>query len=226
MNWDDKGFLISKTKYNENSIIAEFFTMNYGKVSGILFGATSRKIKNYLQIGNNFHINYTFKNDSKIGYFKIEIIKAQTPLYFDNKKKLLCLNTAINLIKILTADLQSNKNIYDLINNFFEILPLDNWIKEYIYWELKLLKQLGYDLELKSLVNEEKKDNKIKYYVKSQNGIKTIPNFLINHNTNDVNESDLINGLNLVGDYLDKSVFKPNNINCPNSRTDFINILK
>ena len=142
------------------------------------------------------------------------------------KKKLLCLNTAINLIKILTADLQSNKNIYDLINNFFEILPLDNWIKEYIYWELKLLKQLGYDLELKSLVNEEKKDNKIRYYVKSQNGIKTIPNFLINHNTKDVNESDLINGLNLVSDYLDKSVFKPNNINYPNSRTDFINILK
>ncbi len=226
MNWDDKGFLISKTKYNENSIIAEFFTMNYGKVSGILFGATSRKIKNYLQIGNNFHVNYTFKNESKIGYFKIEIIKAQTPLYFDNKKKLLCLNTAINLVKILTADLQSNKNIYDLINNFFEILPLNHWIKEYIYWELKLLKQLGYDLELKSLVNEEKKDNKIKYYVKSQNGIKTIPNFLINHNTNDVDESDLINGLNLVGDYLDKSVFKPNNINYPNSRTDFINILK
>tara|TARA_B100000579_G_scaffold355800_1_gene311268 strand:+ start:932 stop:1612 length:681 start_codon:yes stop_codon:yes gene_type:complete len=226
MNWDDKGFLISKTKYNENSIIAEFFTMNYGKVSGILFGATSRKIKNYLQIGNNFHVNYTFKNESKIGYFKIEIIKAQTPLYFDNKKKLLCLNTAINLVKILTADLQSNKNIYDLINNFFEILPLNNWIKEYIYWELKLLKQLGYDLELKSLVNEEKKDNKIRYYVKSQNGIKTIPNFLINHNTKDVNESDLINGLNLVSDYLDKSVFKPNNINYPNSRTDFINILK
>jgi len=46
MNWDDKGFLISKTKYNENSIIAEFFTMNYGEVSGMLFGATSRKIKN------------------------------------------------------------------------------------------------------------------------------------------------------------------------------------
>ena len=226
MNWDDKGYLLSKTKYNENSIIAEFFTMNYGKVSGILFGATSRKIKNYLQIGNNFHVNYTFKNESKIGYFKIEIIKAQTPLYFDDKKKLLCLNTAINLVKILTADLQSNIKIYNLLDNFFEILSLNNWIKEYIYWELKLLKQLGYDLELKSLVNEEKKDNKIKYYVKSQNGIKTIPNFLINQNTDDFNESDLIKGLNLVGDYLDKSVFKPNNINYPNSRIDFINILK
>ena len=226
MNWIDEGYLISKSKYNENSIVAEFYTKNRGKCSGIIFGSTSKKNRSYLQIGNKLHLNYNYKNESKIGSFKVEIIKVITPLYFDNKKKLLCLNTAINLVKILTADLQSNKNIYDLINNFFEILPLNHWIKEYIYWELKLLKQLGYDLELKSLVNEEKKDNKIKYYVKSQNGIKTIPNFLINHNTNDVDESDLINGLNLVGDYLDKSVFKPNNINYPNSRTDFINILK
>ena len=49
MNWDDKGYLISKNKYNENSLIAEIFTKQHGKVSGIIFGATSKKIKNYLE---------------------------------------------------------------------------------------------------------------------------------------------------------------------------------
>ena len=49
MIWDDKGFLISKNRYNENSLIAEIFTENHGKVSGIIFGGTSKKIKNYLQ---------------------------------------------------------------------------------------------------------------------------------------------------------------------------------
>ena len=48
MIWDDKGFLISKNKYNENSLIAEIFTEKYGNISGIIFGATSKKIKNYL----------------------------------------------------------------------------------------------------------------------------------------------------------------------------------
>ena len=38
MNWDDKGYLLSKNRYNENSIIAEVFTENYGKISGIIFG--------------------------------------------------------------------------------------------------------------------------------------------------------------------------------------------
>ena len=48
MNWSDEGFLLSKNKYNENSLIVEIFTKEKGKVSGIIFGGTSKKIKNYL----------------------------------------------------------------------------------------------------------------------------------------------------------------------------------
>ena len=61
MNWDDIGFLISKNRYNENSLISEIFTKNHGKVSGIIFGGTSKKIKNYLQIGNKLHVNFNSK---------------------------------------------------------------------------------------------------------------------------------------------------------------------
>ena len=46
MNWDDTGFLLSKNRYNENSLISEFYTKNHGKISGIVFGGTSKKIKN------------------------------------------------------------------------------------------------------------------------------------------------------------------------------------
>ncbi len=52
MIWDDKGFLLSKFKYSENSVIADFFTTEHGKSSGIIFGASSKRIKGYLQIGN------------------------------------------------------------------------------------------------------------------------------------------------------------------------------
>ena len=63
MIWGDAAFLLSKSKYNENSIIAEVYTENYGKKSGIIFGASSRKTKNYLQIGNKIHVNYSSKNE-------------------------------------------------------------------------------------------------------------------------------------------------------------------
>ena len=146
MNWTDEGFLISKTRYNENSLIAELFTKNKGKISGIIFGGTSKKIKNYLQVGNKLHVNYNSKNENRIGYFKIEILNAYTPLYFDHKQKLSCITSAMNLIKILTAESQSNDKVYFIIQNLFLIWKEKDWLKKYVFWELELLKILGYDL--------------------------------------------------------------------------------
>ena len=226
MNWSDEGFLISKTRYNENSLIAELFTKENGKISGIIFGGTSKKIKNYLQLGNKLHVNYNSKNENRIGYFKIEILNAYTPLYFDHKQKLSCITSAMNLIKILTAESQSNDKVYFIIQNLFLILKEKDWIKKYIFWELELLKLVGYDLELEKLVTKENINNEIKYFVQNNSQKKFIPNFLIDFNKNESNNYQLLSGLKLVGDYLDKSILKPNNISFPTSRVDFLNILK
>ena len=226
MNWDDGAYLISKNRYSENSIIAEVFTENHGKISGIIFGGTSKKIKNYLQIGNKIHVNYNTKSPTRIGYFKIEISKALTPLYFDENQKLSCISSAMHLIKLLTAEAQSNKEIFFLIDRFFNLLTLDNWIQQYIFWELELLKLLGYDLELKSKVKKEVIDDQINYFVKSSTEKKIIPNFLIDENYENVDLKNLLKGLKLVTDYLEKSILKPNNLNLPNSRTHFVNLLK
>ena len=226
MNWDDSAYLVSKNRYSENSIIAEIFSENYGKISGIIFGGTSKKIKNYLQIGNKIHVNYNVKSPTRIGYFKIEIVKALTPLYFDENQKLSCISSTMNLIKLLTAEAQSNKEIFTLINKFFEILPSDNWIREYIFWELELLKLLGYDLELENMVEKEIVDKKVNYFVQSSTEKKIIPNFLIDKNYENVDLKILLNGLKLVTDYLEKSILKPNNLNLPISRTHFVSLLK
>ena len=226
MNWDDNAYLISKNRYSENSIIAEVFSENHGKISGMIFGGTSKKIKNYLQIGNKIHVNYNVKSPTRIGYFKIEIVKALTPLYFDENQKLSCIASAMNLIKLLTAEAQSNKEIFILIDKFFEILTFDNWIQEYIFWELELLKLLGYDLELKNRVKKEIVDKKVNYFVQSSTEKKIIPTFLIDKNFKNVDLNILLNGLKLVTDYLEKSILKPNNLNLPSSRIHFVSLLK
>ena len=226
MNWIDEGFLISKNRYSENSLIADIFTKNRGKISGIIFGGTSKKIKNYLQIGNRLHINYSSKSENRIGYFKVEILNAYSPLYFDHKQKLSCITSATNLVKILTADSQSNIKIYQLIENLFFILDNKDWLKKYIFWELDLLKVLGYDLELESLVEKDTIENKTVYYASSSTEKKYVPNFLIDKDIEVSDLKTLLNGLKLVGDYLDKTILKPNNLNYPNSRLLFINSLK
>jgi DNA repair protein RecO (recombination protein O) len=132
----------------------------------------------------------------------------------------------MHLIKLLTAEAQSNKEIFILIDKFFELLTFDNWIQKYIFWELELLKLLGYDLELKNMVKKEVVDDKINYFVKSATEKKIIPNFLIDENYENVDLKILLKGLKLVTDYLEKSILKPNNLNLPNSRTHFVNLLK
>jgi DNA repair protein RecO (recombination protein O) len=226
MNWDDVGFLVSKNRYNENSLITEIFTKEHGKVSGIIFGGTSKKIKNYLQVGNLLYTTYNSKTVNRIGYFKIEIFKAFSPIYFDNPQKLNCISSAMSLIKILTADSQTNENVYKLINDFYKILSQSDWLKKYVFWELELLSVLGFNLDLKQMVNKEIIDNKTVYVAKSATEKKIVPNFLIDNDKNLNNSKDLLNGLKLVGDFMDKTILKPNNVNYPLSRNQFINSLK
>ena len=226
MNWDDTGFLLSKNRYNENSLISEFYTKNHGKISGIVFGGTSKKIKNYLQIGNQLYLNFNSKSENKLGYLKLEIQKVYSPVYFDNSQKLSCINSAMSLIRLLTAESQSNTRIFDLIEKFYLILSKDEWLKDYIFWELELLKTLGFDLELDNLVTKEILDDKMIYVVKSKSEKKIIPNFLVDRKTAVGDLNTLLKGLKLVSDFLEKTILKPNNLNYPISRTQFINSLK
>lgn len=226
MMWDDIGFLVSKNRYNENSLISEIYTMEHGKVSGIIFGGTSKKIKNYLQIGNKLHVNYNSKSENKIGYFKVEIDQILSPLYFDNQQKLACIISAMNLIKTLNAEAQRNKYIYILIENFYKILKSKNWIKDYIFWELDLFKSLGFDLRFENLVQKKIRGNQYEYYTKSNSDPKLVPSFLIDRNDEDVSLEILLNGLKLVGNYLEKTILKPNNLTQPLSRIEFISTLK
>ena len=226
MIWDDVGFLLSKNRYNENSLIVEVFTLNHGKISGIIFGGTSKKIKNYLQIGNLLYVSYNSKSENKIGYFKIEIQKAFTPLFFNDPQKLSCITSSMHLLKLLTAESQANQKIFDLIHEFFFIISNEIWLKEYIFWELRLFKVLGYDLEIENLVSKKVIDDKIIYVATSSKENKIVPNFLINKKDSVDDIKTLLHGLSLVSDYLDKTVLKPNNLNYPIPRIHFFNSLK
>ena len=132
----------------------------------------------------------------------------------------------MNIIKILTVENEENKTIYELILNFFVLLNRDDWLINFIFWELNLFKLIGYDLELKSMVSKETINGENFYYVSGKDQKKYVPSFLIENNKNEKNLLQILNGLKLVTDFLDKSILKPNNIIHPKSRIDFLNIIK
>ena len=76
MNWEDDCYLLSKRKFRENANIINIFTEQKGKMSGIVYGGTSRKIKNFLQISNKLFAAYSSKNENRLGYFKTELNAA------------------------------------------------------------------------------------------------------------------------------------------------------
>ena len=112
MNWEDECYLLSKRKFRENANIINVFTLNKGKVGGIVYGGNSRKIRNYLQISNKLFIFYNSKNDNKIGYFKTELIDAVTPKYFNDKERTSALISLCSLLNSLLPESQPYKNIY------------------------------------------------------------------------------------------------------------------
>ena len=132
----------------------------------------------------------------------------------------------MHLIKILTAESQKNSSIFQLIEKFYILLKKDSWIKDYIFWELELFKIAGYDLEFKNIVDKQVKNNQLQYFAISSVEKKLVPNFLVEKNNNIEDLPTLLNGLKLVGDYLDKTILKPNNLTQPISRIQFISTLK
>ena len=106
------------------------------------------------------------------------------------------------------------------------MLKSDNWIKNYIYWELELLKVLGYELKFEDLVDKKMVENQLIYFSKSVTDKKIVPNFLLDKTSDTESISSLLDGLKIIGDYLDKTILKPNNLNHPLNRSRFINTLR
>ena len=226
MIWTDSGYLLTKIPFQENSIIVNFYTKNHGKYSGIIYGATSKKIKNYLQKGNELYLEYHSKSDNALGYFKVEIIKPHTSEFFSDKTKLNCIVSTLELIKILTVDGQKNSQIYDLIDNFYLLLNNKNWKTDYIYWEFKLLKYVGFDLNISEFCKYEVFKNDKRYYIETSSKKLTVPNFLMDDVIEDISDKDIFDSLTLLSEYKKKNIFIPNNINFPSTRQNFINYFK
>ena len=132
----------------------------------------------------------------------------------------------LELIKILTVDGQENQKIYDLLYEFFKILDNENWEINYIYWELSLLKFIGFDLNISQYSKYEIIENKKKYFIENATKKIIVPNFLIEDGEENITNRDIFNSLNLISEYLSKNILVPNNINFPYSRNNFIKHFK
>ena len=217
MNWEDNCYLLSKRKFRENANIINIFTERKGRVNGIVYGGNSRKIRNYLQISNKLFVSYSSKSDNRIGYFKTELIKPISPLYFNDKERTSALISICSLLNFLLPEGQPNKKIYLSYENLINSLNFDYWIILYIFFEINLIKDLGYDTNLKQFdydMNDLETKN-----IKIDNYNFEVPGFLISNKVPKTYNKELIRkSLYFTRNIILNRFFIPNNLVFPKSR--------
>jgi len=212
MNWKDEGYLLSKTNFSENSIIIETFTLDHGKYTGIVYGGSSRKQKKIFQVGNKISLDWKSKGENQNGYFTAELIKAISPIFFDDKKRSTCIRSATSFLKILMPERQTNKKIYNSFDKMVESLELINWINLYITWEIELIKELGFEINFL----ENKSNNGIINKSSEINDIQNkIPLLLMKKESKSYSKKDVLEALNFNKNLILKNIIIPNKLQFP-----------
>ena len=217
MNWEDECYLLSKRKFRENANIINVFSQSKGKVSGVVYGGNSRKIRNYLQLSNKLFIVHNSKNENKIGYFKTELVKPISPMYFNDKKRTSALTSLCSILNVLLPEGQPNKIVYRSFDEFLSSINLKNWIFLYIFFELNLIKDLGYDPNLEKFKNDNLSTSFKK--IKIDNFSYEVPSFLILKKIPENLSNQLIKkSLYFTRNIIQNRFFTPNNLPFPKSR--------
>ena len=220
MQIDDEGIIIKKKKYRESSLLISFFSLNHGINSGLVKGVLKKDFGTY-EIGNKVYIKSSFRLDEQLWNCKFELIKNNSVNYFDNQNKL---NTLLTICSIIDLSLPKNNpqiKIYNKTIDLIENLLSKDWVVKYIFWELFLLSELGYGLDLEKCVVSGKKENLIYVSPKSgkavsktegekyKNKLFNLPKFLIDKNVKPTNDS-LKQAISLTGFFIDKFLKKNN----------------
>ena len=235
--WEDEALILSSINYAESSLILKVFTKNYGVQKGLVKGAKRRKKNNIYEPGNFVNLSFKARTQDMLGIFVVDLLKPSSLIYLEDSKKFNCIVAIIDLLEFCLLENDAEQELFNQSNNLIDkVYSLkDNWIEEYIKWEIYLLKKIGFGLELSKCVLSNKISN-LKYVSPKsgcavnkeagdpwKNKLLKLPNFLISQEN--ANKDQIIEGLEITSLFLKKFA---NSINktLPFTRSNFIdNIL-
>ena len=231
MRWESEGIVLGFNLHNEKSYILEVLTKEHGRHKGLIRGIHSKNIRSAIEPGNEVKAFWSGRLETHLGNFTIEPIKSWSSLILNRKDKLTALSSLCSLISLTMAEKQPNDLIYFNSKEMIKKVSSDDddWIKEYINWELGLLSEIGYGIDLSKCAVTSKKDELA--YVSPSSGravtfegagsykdrLLKLPRFILSDD-DEYDNNDIVNGLELTEYFLRKRFFEPNNLNFPQSR--------
>lgn len=224
MRFSDQGIIISQKKYGENSLIVKVFSRQNGVYRGFVSSVKSSKSRVIFQIGNLISFEFRARSEENLGQFaNVDLVKSYCSQIMFDSLRLNCATSIFSIVDHCFLERDEQENLFLELENFLQKLGKENaakdFLPDYVKLELKILKTLGYGIDISSCAVTSSTNNLAFVSPKSaravslevgqpyQNKLLKLPNFLTDSNQ-DIEEEDLRNGLRLSGYFLEKFVFE------------------
>lgn len=149
MDWRDTGILLSLRKHGENSAIVEAFTPEHGRHAGVVRGASSRKLGPVLQPGAQLDLQWRARLEDHLGSYTVELQRSRAAQAMGSRLALAGLNAVVALLGFCLPEREPHVMLYRRSEALLDLLGQDDlWSLAYLRWELALLEELGYGLDL------------------------------------------------------------------------------
>lgn len=149
IEWRDEGIVLAVRPHGENAAIADLFTAGHGRHAGVVRGGASRRMRPTLQPGSHLSATWRARLDAHMGAFVVEPLRTSAALMSD-RGTLAALNAVTALLHFSLPERDPHPELYVRTRALLGALEGDDWPAAYLTWELRLLEDLGYGLDLSS----------------------------------------------------------------------------
>lgn len=149
MEWRDTGILLSTKRHGESSAIIEVFTPSMGRHAGVVRGGSGRKLSQILQPGAQLDVRWRARLEDQLGTFTIEPQRSRAAVALGDRFTLSAMNTVLALLSFSLPDREAHQTLYGHSEALLDLLGQSEiWPLAYLRWELNLLEDLGFGLDL------------------------------------------------------------------------------
>ena len=228
MDWSDDGIVLSARKHGEAAAVVHLLTRAHGRHAGLVRGGTSRRQRGTLQPGNEVQATWRARLEEHLGNFTVELTNGHAARLMDDPGRLAALTSACALIEAGLAEREPHADVFEDMQAMLIGLAGEAWGQVYVEWELRLLGDLGFGLDLSSCAATGSNDDLA--YVSPKSGravslsagepyrdkLLPLPQFLIG--AGEAGEGDLADGLKLTGYFLERHLLAPHERTMPDAR--------
>lgn len=236
MQWSDEGIVLFSRAHGETSAIVELLTAGHGRHLGLVRGGRSKRLRPVLQTGNLVNAEWRARLSEHLGSFGVELLDARAARILDDKMALAGLNSLAALARLL-PEREPHARLYEAANLVIDALADgDHWPALLARWEMGLLDELGFGLDLSSCAGTGVTENLTYVSPKSGRAVSRkagepykekmllLPAFLLpgNGQVETPTQSDVASGFHLTGFFLNKNVWAPRDLPPPAARERLI----